>query len=395
MTDVAGAGADAGAGAGSGASADEPEGAERPARRARAARPDGDAPRVRCRGLVKAFGAVRAVDAVDLDVADGELLALLGPSGCGKTTTLRLVAGFERPDAGSIELSAVTVAGGDRFVPAERRRVGVVFQDFALFPHLDVARNVGYGLRDRSTRAARVAEMLDLVGLRDVARQLPHELSGGQQQRVALARALAPGPEIVLLDEPFSNLDAALRLRMRRDVRTILVDAGVTAVFVTHDQEEALSIADRVAVMRAGRVLQCDTPSALYARPAHAFVASFVGDADLVRGVVDHDRVSIITALGRLRANVAVEPGPVDVVLRPERVTLRLDAGGRGVVDDFTYFGHGHMLSVRLDDGSVVRSRTGPHSELGLGDRVSVAVAGPVVTFPPGETGGSVARAPG
>jgi len=340
-----------------------------------------DAPLVRCRGLSKAFGDARALDAVDLDVHAGELLALLGPSGCGKTTTLRLIAGFERPDAGSIELAGVVVADGDRFVPPERRKVGVVFQDFALFPHLDVARNVGYGLRDRATRAARVTEMLDLVGLRDAARKYPHELSGGQQQRVALARALAPGPEIVLLDEPFSNLDAALRLRMRRDVRAILRDAGVTAVFVTHDQEEALSIADRVAVMRAGRILQCDRPSVLYARPAHAFVASFVGDADLIRGVADDDGTSIVTALGRLKAEVPVPPGPVDVVVRPERVTLRLDAGGRGVVDDATYFGYGHMLTVVLDDGATVRSRTGPRSAVGIGDRVSVAVSGPVVAF--------------
>jgi iron(III) transport system ATP-binding protein len=340
-----------------------------------------DAPLVRCRGLVKAFGAATAVDDVDLDVHAGELVALLGPSGCGKTTTLRLVAGFERPDAGIIELAGSPVAGSGKFVPPERRKVGVVFQDFALFPHLDVAKNVGYGLRDRSTRAGRVAEMLELVGLRDSAKKFPHELSGGQQQRVALARALAPGPAIVLLDEPFSNLDAALRLRMRRDVRAILRDAGVTAVFVTHDQEEALSIADRVAVMRQGKVLQCDRPAELYAHPRHAFVAEFVGDADLVAGEIGDDGVTVTTAIGRLKAELASPPGPVQAVLRPERVTLRLDAGGRGVVDDITYLGHGTLVTVRLNGGSTVRARTGPLSELGLGDRVSVAVAGPVVTF--------------
>ena len=278
-------------------------------------------------------------------------------------------------------------------MPAERRRIGVVFQDFALFPHLDVTRNVGYGLRDRSTRPARVAEMLDLVGLADAAKKYPHELSGGQQQRVALARALAPGPAIVLLDEPFSNLDAALRLRVRRDVRVILRDAGVTAVFVTHDQEEALSLADRVAVMRDGRILQIDTPAVLYAQPVHPFVASFVGDADIIRGVAVGVAVgvaagdatgdgSVQTVIGRLRAEGAVASGPCDVVLRPERMTLRLDSGGQGVVDDVTYFGHDQLITVMLDDGAFIRARTGPAREFGRGDRVSVSVTGAVVTFP-------------
>jgi len=334
---------------------------------------------VELRGLTKDFGAVRAVDQVDLDVREGEVLALLGPSGCGKTTTLRLVAGFERPGAGRIELDGEEVAGPDRLVPPERRRVGVVFQDYALFPHLTVAQNVGYGVPDRDARDARVAEMLDLVGLAGEASRLPHELSGGQQQRVAMARALAPEPALVLLDEPFSNLDAALRVRMRGEVRAILRDARATAVFVTHDQEEALSLADRIAVMRAGRVLQVDEPAELYAHPADRFVATFVGDADLVPGRADGETVT--TAVGRLSTTGNGFAGDAEVALRPERVRLRLDGAGQGVVRAITYFGHDQLVEVGLDDGVRVRSRMGPVRAFEPGDRVSVAVTGEVIAF--------------
>jgi iron(III) transport system ATP-binding protein len=221
--------------------------------------------------------------------------------------------------------------------------------------------------------------MLDLVGLAEESSRLPHELSGGQQQRVAMARALAPEPALVLLDEPFSNLDAALRVRMRGEVRAILHNARATAVFVTHDQEEALSLADRIAVMRAGRVLQVDEPAALYAHPTDRFVATFVGDADVVPGHADGDVVT--TALGRLSMSGDGLAGDVDVALRPERVRLRLDGAGQGVVHAITYFGHDQLVEVALDDGARVRSRMGPARAFEPGDRVSVAVTGAVIAF--------------
>jgi iron(III) transport system ATP-binding protein len=341
---------------------------------------DGAESVVACRGLTKRFGALEAVAALDLDVFAGELVALLGPSGCGKTTTLRLLGGFERPDGGSVRLAGVTVAAGDVFVPPERRRIGFVFQDYALFPHLTVEANVGYGVRDRGARRRRAAEMLDLVGLASKATRRPHELSGGEQQRVAIARALAPDPAILLLDEPFSNLDAALRTRVRAEVRDILRAANATAVFVTHDQEEALSLADRVGVMQSGRLLQIGTPTELYTRPAAEFVASFVGDADLIDGTSDGTTVE--TALGRGRLASPAPPGAVRVVIRPENVRLRLDGAGGGTIAALTYFGHDQVIDVALADGGRVRSRVGPAVVFHPGDRVAVQVVGDVVVFP-------------
>jgi iron(III) transport system ATP-binding protein len=338
-------------------------------------------PVVECRDLTKAFGAVRAVDRVGLSVQRGEVLALLGPSGCGKTTTLRLIAGFERPDAGSVVLAGEDVAGPGRFVPPERRRVGVVFQDYALFPHLTVAQNVGYGVRDRARRSGRVGEMLELVGLTAEAARLPHELSGGQQQRVAMARALAPEPALVLLDEPFSNLDAALRARVRAEVRAILREADATAVFVTHDQEEALSLADRVAVMWDGRVVQSASPETLYHRPVSRKIATFVGDAQFIPGVAAGH--SVTCDLGTLPL-VGSANGPVDVLVRPETVRLapgREDTRENGTVIDRTFFGHDQLLVVRLDTGLTVQARLGSYGGFRAGNRVHVSVRGAVLPF--------------
>ena len=344
-----------------------------------------------CRGLRRTYGPVTAVDDLDLEVRRGELLAVLGPSGCGKTTLLRLVAGFERPDAGTITIEDTLVAGPGTFLPPERRRVGIVVQDHALFPHLTVAANVAYGLKARpGPRDARVAEVLAMVGLEALGQRYPAELSGGQQQRVAIARALALEPDVVLLDEPFANLDAALRARIRFEVRAILKAAGATAVLVTHDQEEALSLADRVAVVDRGRIVQVGPPDDVYRRPATPFVARFVGDADLVPGT--SDGTTVTTPLGPLLVDGPAPPsGPALAVVRPEAVRLAAAPAGAGrdgsgtdgaTVATVTYYGHDQLVEVALDDGSLVRARLGAERLFHTGERVRAEVAGPVIAYP-------------
>ncbi|GAB4441741.1 MAG: ABC transporter ATP-binding protein [Anaerolineae bacterium] len=327
-----------------------------------------------CRALSKHFGAVQAVEALSLRLRPGAFLALLGPSGCGKTTLLRLIAGFETPDAGAIVVNGQAVFDADSRLnrPPDRRRVGMVFQEYALFPHMDVAANVGYGLPRDNGRAQRVDEALALVGLEGLHRRMPHELSGGQQQRVALARALAPRPDVVLLDEPFSNLDAGLRAHVRAEVRDILRAARVTTVFVTHDQEEALSLADEVAVMMGGRLLQAARPEALYRQPATREVAAFVGEANFLPGETDGTRA--ICALGAAGLVAHTAPGPAEVVLRPEDLELIADGEGAGVVCAREYFGHDQLVSVRLDDGARVLVRLGPAEAFAVGTRVGVRV---------------------
>jgi iron(III) transport system ATP-binding protein len=337
------------------------------------------------RELLKAFGPVRAVDGVGLDVAEGEVCALLGPSGCGKTTMLRLLAGFERPDAGEVRIGERLVAAPGAFLPPERRRIGMVFQDYALFPHLTVRGNVEYARGDR----ARTEEVLRLVGLAELGARRPDELSGGQQQRVALARALAGRPEVVLLDEPFSGLDAALRVRVRAEVREILRAAGVTALFVTHDQEEALSLADRVAVMRDGRLEQTGTPEEVYGRPATRWVAEFLGEADVLPGEVRGGWAEC--ELGRVHVSDAVVPdGAAEVLVRPESVALSFGggasgAGGRPLLDavvvEREFFGHDQLVHVQLASGRRLRSRSLSHPVWHPGDRVQVTLAGPVNVF--------------
>ncbi len=341
---------------------------------------------VRLSGVGRGYGPVAAVRDLDLEIREGEILALLGPSGCGKTTTLRLIAGFEAPETGSVEIGGRTVAGPNLNVPPEKRHVGMVFQDYALFPHLSVAQNVAYGLPGGKKRNGRVEEVLALAHLEGLGDRMPHELSGGQQQRVALARALAPGPEVVLLDEPFSNLDAALRARVRVEMREILTDAGATAVFVTHDQEEALSLADEVAVMLGGTIAQKATPEVLYHNPASREVAEFVGEANFIPGTAENGRLSC--ALGDVPA-CGDCIGSVEAMLRPEALRLRRLANGdlgaaevEATVLTREFYGHDQLIKLRLDSGPVLCSRLGGGPGFRAGERVAVAVAGEAVVFP-------------
>jgi iron(III) transport system ATP-binding protein len=331
--------------------------------------------------VVKRFGTVAAVNGVDLDVQRGQMLALLGPSGCGKTTLLRLIAGFEAPDAGDITLDGRRLNGDGAFVPPEKRRVAMVFQDFALFPHMNVAANIGFGLPKGADRRRRVAELLALVGLEGVETRLPHQLSGGQQQRVALARALASEPALILLDEPFSNLDPAIRARVRSEVRHLIHTVGVTAVFVTHDQEEAMSTAERVAVMIDGRVLQAGTPDEVYAQPVSPVVGEFVGNANFIPVEARGGRVEC--ELGQLGA-AADFCGPAEVMIRPEFLTIT-EEGTPAMVVGVEYFGHDHVVAVRLPSGALLRVRRLATSRVSSGQRVAVAVTGPVVVFPAGD----------
>ena len=337
---------------------------------------------LRATGLVKRFGGATVVDGVNLTAAQGELVALLGPSGCGKTTTLRLLAGFEELDAGTVQINERVVAGPRSGEPPERRRIGMVFQDGALFPHMSVAKNIGFGLRRSEDRRNLIADALRMVGLEGFEDRMPHELSGGQQQRVALARAMAPRPAVILLDEPFSNLDAELRASVRTEVRDILAAVDATAILVTHDQEEALSLADRVAVMWGGKIVQDASPEELYHRPASKTIGSFVGDAQFITGTASGRRVTC--ELGDLPAHGAAS-GPVDVMIRPE--SLRLTPPGEATPANATvlnrlFFGHDQVMKLKLDSGLVVRARLGTYGGIRPGDRVHVGVRGAVLTFP-------------
>ncbi|HSJ71918.1 MAG TPA: ABC transporter ATP-binding protein [Acidimicrobiia bacterium] len=330
---------------------------------------------ISARDLDVTFEGVRALDGFSLDVPAGSLVALLGPSGCGKTTALRSIAGFQPVDAGTIEIRDRVVTGDGVFVPPEKRRVGMVFQEFALFPHITVAENVGYGVRG-ADRVQRVAETLKLVGLVGYDNRFPHELSGGEQQRVALARALAPEPDVVLLDEPFSNLDAPKREQMRRELRRIIRTAGVTAVFVTHDQAEALAIADMVAVMRKGRVVQSGTPDEVYGAPVSPWIARFLGDAVIFDGVVSHG--SVTTPIGAVASELA-DGTPAQVMIRPEWVLPTPSPNGHGKVIDREFYGHDQRVEIRMHGGASIEALVSGRVPMRIGDTVDVEITDSIV----------------
>ncbi|MBV9449715.1 MAG: ABC transporter ATP-binding protein [Streptosporangiaceae bacterium] len=318
--------------------------------------------------LHKSYPGTPVLRGIDLEVKSGTLTAILGPSGSGKTTLLRVITGFEHADRGIVTLNDIVVDDGHRRVRPEQRRIGLVPQDGALFPHLTVRANVAFPLPRRDRHGSRPDEMLELVGLSGLAARYPHQLSGGQQQRVALARALASQPGLILLDEPFSSLDAGLRATVRADVLAVLRDTGATTVLVTHDQDEALSAADHVAVLREGSIIQADTPRQLYQCPVDPQIAAFVGTANLLEGT--WDGTSVTTALGRhgIQAGLrAPEPGHVTVLIRPEQICLA-QSGDDAVPAHVTathYYGHDAVVAVRPDaNGSARRngkSRNGHH----------------------------------
>ena len=326
---------------------------------------------LRCVDLTKGFNGSQAVSGLSLEVTQGEVLALLGPSGCGKTTTLRLIAGFEVPESGTIEVGGQLVSGPSTFVPPEKRHIGIVFQDYALFPHLTVAENVAFGLPKGQRWEARMRMVLSMVGLSQLQSRMPHELSGGEQQRVALARALAPDPAILLLDEPFSNLDARLRQQVREEVKEVLELSGATTLFVTHDQEEALYLGDRVAILNQGHLEQVGTSQAIYRTPTTSYVARFVGMADFLPvtyrdgapwtevGALDHARV----------------PGPTDgleVMVRPDYLTFLPSEEGQARIISRFFQGANTLYRILLDSGDIVHSLQPNLRQFRVGTRVRV-----------------------
>ena len=349
-------------------------------------------------GVERSFGDARVLSGLGLSVAPGELMALLGPSGSGKTTLLRLIAGLDRPDGGTIDLGDRRVAGERTFVPAERRGVGLVFQDWALFPHLSVAANVGFGLPRSERRASpRIDEALDRVGMAGFGDRRPDTLSGGQQQRVALARAMAPGPRVLLLDEPFSNLDARLRVEVRSEVRRTLRSIGVTAIFVTHDRDEAFALGDRVAIVNEGRIAQVGTPEEVYATPSDPWVAGFLGDANFVPSTVEAGGPDVAASpLGPLPIRVGVGPGPVNVLVRPEALTIRKrthnDPGAGWRVTEVEFLGHSTLTRVSRvgadgGDALTLSIRTGGAPPSRPGQVVDVRYSGgPTVAWVPAGT---------
>jgi iron(III) transport system ATP-binding protein len=329
---------------------------------------------LQCSNLTKKFDGLSAVQNLNLDVFSGEVLAILGPSGCGKTTFLRLLAGFDEPDEGRISIYDEVVSGDGKFVPPEKRSVGFVFQEHALFPHLNVIENVSFGLqKSLSSNRVRARELLELVGLNDFERRFPHELSGGERQRVALARALAPQPMLILFDEPFSNLDADRRSQIRRDVRNVIKEINTTAIFVTHDQEEAFAIGDRLVIMQQGKIEQVAYPEEVFMNPASRFVAEFLGKTDFLPGIIT--ATDINTEVGSIQQSTGLPEGEqVEIAIRADDLSIYADLNGNGVVLERIFKGAYQVYRIVLTSGNELNVMC-PHTQmLKEGEKVQVTI---------------------
>ena len=331
---------------------------------------------IRARSVTKSYGSEIVLSDFNLDVWNGSIVGILGISGSGKTTALRLLAGFDKPDTGIIEMRNRVISSEDTFLPPEERNVGMVFQDYALFPHLNVEKNISFGLSREEVKSGRLEEVLSMCNLETYRNKFPQELSGGQQQRVSLARALAPKPEVILLDEPFTSLDAHMARDLREEVVSLLRQTETTAIIVTHDQEEALSVCDVVSVLENGSIIQSATPQEIYLNPVSQTVANSVGDPNILKGFSVDGRVE--TSLGTF---VTAYNGALDVSIRPECIELLLDSEGSYVVKECTFYGHDQVISFQNSKGEVFRARSLPNTIYEAGDKVNINIS-EVTTFP-------------
>jgi len=331
---------------------------------------------IRTRSISKFYDEEQVLSDFNLDVWKGSITGILGSSGSGKTTALRLIAGFDRPDAGIIEMKNEVIVSDEVWLPPERRNIGMVFQDYALFPHLTVEKNIAFGLGKNDIEQGRLKEVIEMCNLSGLINKFPQELSGGQQQRVALARALAPNPEVILLDEPFTSLDAQMARVLRDEVVELLKDTETTAIIVTHDQEEALSVCDVVSVLEKGKIIQSSTPQEIYLNPVSKTVANSVGDPNILKGFSVDGRVE--TSLGTF---VSAYEGALDVSIRPECIELNLDSEGSYIVKECTFYGHDQVISFQNSKGEVFRARSLPNTIYEAGDKVNIEIS-EVTTFP-------------